>query len=83
MNDYIRRKDAYKYLTIREPWKLDSDDIHSRITSIPSADVVEVKHGKWIENDDEYNHHKCSICGEISCCTGNYCPNCGADMRDK
>lgn len=23
----------------------------------------------------------CSNCGEISCCKGNFCPDCGADMR--
>ena len=24
---------------------------------------------------------RCSICGEYECCTDNFCPNCGADMR--
>ena len=39
-------------------------------------------HGKWILCDDTY-FSKCSICGDIwlneEC--GNYCSNCGADMR--
>ena len=24
---------------------------------------------------------RCSNCGELQCCTDNFCPNCGADMR--
>lgn len=47
----------------------------------------ERKMGKWIE----HNPHKwglgikyeCSECGyEVDCEEPNYCPNCGADMRD-
>ena len=26
---------------------------------------------------------RCSNCGELQCCTDNFCPNCGADMRGK
>ena len=26
---------------------------------------------------------RCSVCGEYECCTDNFCPNCGADMRGK
>ena len=33
-------------------------------------------HGAWIGG------MKCSICGEFSEDTGNYCSNCGADMRE-
>lgn len=45
------------------------------------------KTGKWIETDkhDIYYQpgYKCSVCGVLTTCHGNYCPNCGADMRDK
>lgn len=59
----------------------------------PFADVVEVKHGRWIVSK-EYNDvidmnvvkYTCSACGEyrltattLSQAT-NYCPNCGARM---
>lgn len=61
------------------------------IYNAPTADVVEVKHGKNI-CDTVIGHceFKCSICGadalSVSCGSldggnFNYCPNCGADMR--
>ena len=47
---------------------------------------AEPKHGRWIEDFVEY---ECSVCGgRISDSTladnskPNYCPNCGADMRE-
>ena len=58
----------------------------------PTADVVEVVHGEWVEYEDcEFDtYYKCSICGseryfidtpeENGC---NYCPNCGAKMDGK
>ena len=49
-------------------------------------------HGKWIEYGDIYNKGgvKCSICGYQTYnrlqlavgCGNNFCPNCGADMRE-
>ena len=55
----------------------------------PAADVVEVKHGRWIEKETYLDiYYDCSICGESFCFlegspTDNsykYCPNCGAKM---
>ena len=55
----------------------------------PTADVQEVKHGRWIEKDSRYVHNfKCSVCNDvrfdIPTCMGkplfNFCPNCGAKM---
>ena len=50
-------------------------------------DVVERKHGKWIYND--MSRRICSNCGnpvafkliDGDWYEGNFCPNCGADMR--
>ena len=56
------------------------------IRKAPTADVVEVKHGRWIEKDLFSMYHKvhnCSECGEPVYDNGkpfNYCPNCGAKM---
>ena len=52
------------------------------IRSLPPADVVEVRHGRWIKHID---HYDCSACAD-SCWADSapeyaYCPNCGADMR--
>lgn len=39
----------------------------------------EPKRGKWIHLSEEM--WKCDQCGEISCFSPNFCPDCGADMR--
>ena len=56
------------------------------LIDIPTADVVEVRHGRWIE-DGYYNEPcVCSFCGEPCKDTVmgrpmcNYCSNCGAKM---
>lgn len=56
-------------------------DVVVTVHEHPTADVVERKRGKWIKVGD--NSYMCSVCGEISCCMGNYCPDCGADMREE
>ena len=58
------------------------------INSAPTADVVEVKHGKWKNSGD--CDWRCTNCNEyftldidmhpIDDCGMNYCPNCGAKM---
>ena len=47
----------------------------------PTADVAEVKRGKWIKRNNE---RKCSCCKFIYYSNNdcwNYCPNCGAKMN--
>ena len=65
------------------------------IEQIPAADVRPVVRGKWELSDDRC-WHTCSICGAdidvsvgLLCyvdneevCNHNFCPNCGADMRE-
>ena len=70
----------------------DNKSLKEVINDFPSADVQEVKHGKWIDLHDEdvlYEQiYKCSVCGKCFVLeTGtpqeneyNYCPNCGAKM---
>ena len=91
MSKYINADDVYdgmrkhgfeaKYITIGE-----------FVDHLPSADVVEVKHGEW-QITDAYPHNVyCSECHERFAQTHwavwedgslprNFCPNCGADMR--
>lgn len=53
-----------------------------------TADVQEVKHGKWIElvkirkgGEIRLVHWQCSLCGcFLGTNTESYCPNCGAKM---
>lgn len=66
------------------------------VDSCRTADVVEVKHGYWVEENKLPNSSKfiCSACGELAyyvqpnrdrtwkkCCPYKICPNCGAKMK--
>ena len=60
------------------------------IKDFPTADVAEVKHGKWVDCKNS-EHYKCSICNQRApmywdgLCyvewVSGYCPNCGAKME--
>ena len=60
------------------------------VKDIPTADVVEVKHGEWVSkwsNISNSLHEYCSSCGALEPHVlatnkehSNYCPNCGAKM---
>ena len=75
--------------------KRDYETAKEMLKTMPTADVVEVRHGKWIKNEDSVGWH-CSYCGVVDVYayswnseTGkydfqdNYCPNCGARMDEK
>lgn len=90
MSDYIKREDAIKSLK-------ESKDRHpsfsgeacafiiaiQKIKNLHSADVVEVKHGKWelwtVRGEAELY---CSVCGNSPNVIYAYefCPSCGAKM---
>lgn len=71
-------------------------DIYNAIKSVPTADVVEVRHGKWVETQEplgwcDVDCAECSVCHESWIidedssiddyeCMWHYCPNCGAKM---
>lgn len=65
------------------------DDVKAELEDAPTADVAERKKGKWIAYEDEDGEHygdKCSECGEwyvMPYGKTNFCPNCGADMREE
>lgn len=56
-------------------------EVREVFKDVPAADVVEVRHGRWIK------FSRGDVCSECQYQTGryehggNYCPNCGADMR--
>ena len=74
-------------------------DIYNVIKSAPTADVVEVRHGKWIETKEplgwcDVDCVECSVCHESWIidedssiddyeCMWHYCPHCGAKMDGK
>ena len=54
------------------------------VAHIPSANVAEVKHGKWIRrNADDEAVSQCSVCKypvSTFWSESTYCPHCGAKM---
>ena len=85
MSDYIKREHAI----IRISDLMDCD-MSEYFEDIPSADVVERKHGEWIDNtNDTYTpSEKCSECGHVIHAISShdafhykFCPNCGARMK--
>jgi hypothetical protein len=61
------------------------------IDAAPKVDAVEVVHGRWEYADPVSPNCFCSVCkydapwddfGDYHSVRTNYCPNCGADMRE-
>lgn len=89
---------ALKRAIRMESWKLETqiqlalDYIDIIIDEQPTVDAVEVVHGRWEEwwpgisliMTGEEMLYRCSACdAKYAVIEGyNYCPNCGADMRD-
>ena len=95
MDDYIKRKSVYDALCkiCNERGACDytgQESCHKVFSQIPAADVRENVQGKWVYNEI-HNNFFCSLChcdrygrsnedGSVS--FNNFCPNCGADMRN-
>ena len=55
--------------------------------AVIAADVQPVKRGRWVYSErpefgNPYGSYQCSECKHIVPYKENYCPNCGADMRE-
>lgn len=65
---------------------IDLREMLDEIEALPEIDAEPVKHGKWIETNDE-TKKRCSECDVIHLIAqyphgnANYCPNCGAKMN--
>jgi hypothetical protein len=96
MAEYIEREVAEK-TAISTVYRVEGgasvrldDEMHTAMCSIPAADVVEVRHGKYIQASKTAQIGlKCSICGArikySEHFNGNhhYCYKCGAKMDGK
>lgn len=86
MSEYIEREVLKENilsnkLMAREP---ATNRILQMIEDAPTADVQEVRHGKWLEDDYGYCH--CSNCRyehDSPECITPYCPECGAKMDEE
>lgn len=56
------------------------------LSDYPTVDAVPVVHGRWVNSQGGFwEVSSCSNCGEKYPTAGNapnFCPNCGADMRE-
>ena len=87
MTDYIERQEAIDavYYAIGDGDKADfCADV---IRSVPSADVVPVRHGRWKQamlDHEAFGErpfiYYCSKCCQCAVSKTSYCPNCGARM---
>lgn len=86
MKEYIERAAVLKVLEEYYPGVDERLHIVKDITSIPTADVAEVRHGKIIETIKDGKMNRVFSCyghdfTELTCWyMPKYCPNCGARM---
>lgn len=85
--EYIEREVALKNIkeTIIGASEFANDIRNSAINAVnsaPTADVREVRHGKWVKRDVfGEDPIECDCCGNsVSVYGYDYCPNCGAKM---
>ena len=88
MSRYIDADEILKRLPNDLPYKASVKRV---LMQAPDADVVEVRHGEWIDKrTGAYSRMQswCSACGKHSGIGGiesnrhkPYCPNCGAKMK--
>lgn len=92
MKEYIEKESAKNELNRIE--RLYRDTYMSKVRAemvsycckvvehIPAADVVEVRHGRWIDSKEDGYPSICSVCKYPvdRFYKTNYCPNCGAKM---
>ena len=80
MTEYIKREDIH--LALDRHYFTGELSLRETIDSVPSADVVERKKGKWKQgycSECRYNWSKDAPIANVP----NFCPNCGADMREE
>lgn len=79
---YIEREKAIEFIRNNTPHfngETTMQCVERSLTNVPAADVVEVRHGEWINGVTGYT---CSVCDKQEPTNRFlYCPNCGADMR--
>lgn len=87
-DEYIRKNDAVdavEYANGNMTWA-ERDDCKKRLEELSPADVVPVRHGKWLKEDRGHVEYDavCSVCGFDWMWSDRgyfkFCPGCGAKM---
>lgn len=83
--EYIEREQARREFAV---YFMDSerlvDECDDLLRYLPTADVVEVRHGHWNTTDTILGRCcECSVCGSLPTMEYRYCPYCGAKMDGK
>lgn len=75
MDEYISRQAALKAIYTSTAPALE-------VKAMPAAEVVEVRHGRWIFDDFDGDgwDYQCSECHGYSKGSYDYCYHCGAKM---
>ena len=71
----IEKGQASRRYKLGEIWELNGQEIREALNTVPSAQ----KKGHWI---DEGTNYLCSECHRGCWVDSDYCPWCGADMRE-
>ena len=87
--EFIDREKARDIVCSLCRWEGTSNCVECEhpIDAIPAADVRPVVRGQWSRVYDDFmksNYDTCSCCGKeyFGAYGFNFCPNCGADMRE-
>ena len=92
MAEYIAREELLAQLRAMESYNVSPmyrrgyDDCVATVLNAPTADVVPVVHGRWIEKTvpEGCRYFECSNCGahenRHTAIKGYYCWRCGAKM---
>ena len=83
--EYVERKraivDACNSL---ELYPSEYAKLEDALNRIPTADVAEVRHGRWLCVDTNTEQFfLCNRCKKKEYWESNYCPNCGAKMDEE
>jgi rubrerythrin len=90
MDDLISRQAAIDALHMHLMYRMGTDSNKKRldewINNLPSTQpTIKPRKGKWIYNQKRgtVKIWTCSECGWNDIGEWNFCPNCGADMREE
>lgn len=94
MKEYIERASVHSIIEQTSTLTFTRGKMHEQVDSLPTADVAEVRHGRWDASDrykflDGSTCIRCTECGaalhleEYQKYHWHYCPNCGARMDEE